>query len=81
MKITFSPAVLLHTWGVSTHTDSLGLGLLVLPHPSHQVRLGPSPRSCLNAAIITNTADILLTAPHEGVINANGMLSLFTGLG
>ena len=57
------------------------LRLFVLPHPSRQVRIRPLPCSCLNTAIITNMGDTELTATHKRKMNANGMLSLFTGLG
>lgn len=57
------------------------LGLFVLPQLSNQVGTMPQPCSCLNSAIITNMGDTELTATHRRKMNANGMLSLYTGLG
>lgn len=53
----------------------------LLPFPHHQVRLGTLPCYCLSTAIIINMGDTTLTATQGRKMSANGMLSLFTGLG
>lgn len=69
------------TWVELSLLTAWSSRLFALPHPSRQVTIRPLPCSCLNTAIITNTGDMELTAIHRRKMNANGMLSLFTGLG